>query len=50
MKARTLIFEFGWFGFSRLTTGLFPGFAAGSVRTSWARGTLAEAIKAAVLA
>lgn len=44
----TIITEFGWFGFGRLTTALFPGIALGVVRLSWTRGALADAIKTAV--
>jgi len=45
---RTIIFEFGWFGFAYLRTSLFPSICLGPVRVSWVRGTLAEAIKAAI--
>lgn len=45
---RTIITEFGWFGFGRLRTSLFPGYCLGPVRISWARGSVADAIKAAI--
>lgn len=46
---RTLIIEFGWVGFGRPDTALFPAVCLGCVRLSWARGSLAEAIRRAIV-
>lgn len=43
-----VIAEYGWCGFGRLRTGLFPGIALGLVRLSWARGAFVDAVKSAV--
>lgn len=42
---RTVVAEWGWCGFGRAKGGLFAGVCLGIVRGSWARGSLADAIR-----
>ncbi len=50
---KTTIQEWGWFGFGYVGSGaqgnMFPALCLGVVRLSWVKGTLADAIKKAVL-